>query len=67
MPRPQAKTGDGAALFPQTDAEVLAQIPNGTAVTVLGDFNGWYTVRAGDLYGFASIAEVQLGVMPLGE
>ena len=53
--------------FPQTDAEVLAQIPNGTAVTVLGDFNGWYTVRAGDLYGFASIAEVQLGVMPLGE
>ena len=53
--------------FPQTDAEVLAQIPNGTAVTVLGDFNGWYTVRAGDLYGFASIAEVQLGGMPLGE
>gem|GEM_PF-5001340 len=45
----------------------MAQIPNGTAVTVLGDFNGWYTVRAGDLYGFASIAEVQLGVMPLGE
>ena len=35
--------------FPQTDAEVLAQIPNGTAVTVLGDFNGWYTVRAGDV------------------
>ena len=53
--------------YPQTDAEVLAQIPNGTAVTVLGDFNGWYTVRAGDLYGFASITDVQLGVMPLNE
>ena len=51
--------------YPQPDAEILAQIPNGTAVTVLGDFNGWYTVRAGNLYGFASIAEVQLGVMPL--
>ena len=45
--------------YPQTDAEILAQVPNGTAVTVLGDFDGWYTVRAGDLYGFASIAEVQ--------
>ena len=53
--------------YPQTDAEILAQVPNGTAVTVLGDFDGWYTVRAGDLYGFASVAEVQLGVMPLGQ
>ena len=53
--------------YPQTDAEILTQVPNGTAVTVLGDFDGWYTVRAGDLYGFASIAEVQLGVMPLGQ
>ena len=53
--------------YPQTDAEILAQVPNGTAVTVLGDFDGWYTVRAGDVYGFASVAEVQLGVMPLGQ
>ena len=35
--------------YPQTDAEILAQVPNGTAVTVLGDFDGWYTVRAGDV------------------
>ena len=51
--------------YPQTDAAVLAQLPNGTAVTVLGDFDGWYTVQAGDLYGFAPVSDVQLAVMPL--
>lgn len=51
--------------YPQPEAEILAQIPNGSAVRVLGEFNGWYTVRAGELYGFASAAEVQLGVMTL--
>ena len=51
--------------YPQPDAQILAQIRNGTAVTVLGDFNGWYTIRAGETYGFAAISDVQLGVMPL--
>lgn len=51
--------------YPQPEAEILAQIPNGSTVRVLGAFNGWYTVRAGELYGFASAAEVQLGVMTL--
>ena len=51
----------------EPDAEILAQLPNGTPVTVLGNFDTWYTVRADTLYGFAPITEVQLAVMPLTE
>ena len=64
----EAAGADGYLLlrsYPQTDAAVLAQLPNGTAVTVLGEFDGWYTVQAGDLYGFAPVSDVQLAVMPL--
>ena len=64
----EAAGADGYLLlrsYPQTDAAVLAQLPNGTAVTVLGDFDNWYTVQAGDLYGFAPVSDVQLAVMPL--
>ena len=32
--------------YPEPDAEILAQLPNGTPVTVLGNFDTWYTVRA---------------------
>ncbi len=53
--------------YPEPDAEILAQLPNGTPVTVLGNFDTWYTVRADTLYGFAPITEVQLAVMPLAE
>ena len=53
--------------YPEPDAEILAQLPNGTPVTVLGNFDTWYTVRADTLYGFAPITEVQLAVMPLTE
>ena len=53
--------------YPEPDAEILAQLPNGTPVTVLGNFDTWYTVRADTLYGFAPITEVQLAVMPLVE
>ena len=49
------------------DAEILAQLPNGTPVTVLGNFDTWYTVRADTLYGFAPITDIQLAVMPLTE
>ena len=64
----EAAGADGYLLlrsYPQADAAVLAQLPNGTAVTVLGDFDNWYTVQAGDLYGFAPVSDVQLAVMPL--
>ena len=53
--------------YPEPDAEILAQLPNGTPVTVLGNFDTWYTVRADTLYGFAPITEVQLAVMPLAD
>lgn len=46
--------------LPEPDAQLLAQLPNGDAVTVLGEYNAWYSVQAGGLYGFADIRQVQL-------
>lgn len=40
--------------LPTTDAAVLAQLPNGASVTVLGAFDDWYTVEYNGLNGFAS-------------
>ena len=39
---------------PNTEAEVLASIPNGAAVTVVGTWDGWYVVRYNNLTGYAS-------------
>ena len=40
--------------LPPTDAAVLAQLPNGATVTILGQFDEWYTVEYDGLHGFAS-------------
>ena len=40
--------------LPTTDAAVLAQIPNGATVTILGQFDEWYTVEYDGLHGFTS-------------
>ena len=40
--------------LPTTDAAVLAQLPNGATVTILGQFDEWYTVEYVGLHGFAS-------------
>ena len=40
--------------LPTTDAPVLAQLPNGATVTILGQFDEWYTVEYDGLHGFAS-------------
>ena len=40
--------------LPTTDAAVLAQLPNGATVTILGKFDEWYTVEYDGLHGFAS-------------
>ena len=40
--------------LPTTDAAVLAQLPNGATVTILGQFDEWYTVENDSLHGFAS-------------
>ena len=41
--------------LPTTDAAVLSQLPNGATVTILGQFDEWYTVEYDGLHGFASI------------
>ena len=43
------------------DAPVLAQMPNGAAVTVLGEFDDWYTVEFDGLYGYAAARYITLG------
>lgn len=40
--------------LPTTDAAALAQLPNGATVTILGQFDEWYTVEYDGLHGFAS-------------
>lgn len=39
--------------LPDLDAPVLAQMPNGAQLEILGTYNGWYSVHYGDLYGWA--------------
>ncbi len=46
--------------YPLMDAAVLAELPNGTAVTVLGGYDSWYTVEYDGLYGFAAAAYIAL-------
>lgn len=38
--------------LPTTDAAILARIPNGTTISVLGEFNDWYSVGYEGLNGF---------------
>ena len=40
--------------YPTTEAEVLAQLPNGAAVQILGQYDGWYTLEYDGLRGFAA-------------
>ncbi len=39
---------------PSTESAILAQMPNGTPVTVCGQGDGWYSVKYNGLLGFAS-------------
>lgn len=45
---------------PSLSARVLASIPNGEAVTVLGTLESWYVVRYGSLTGYVSAQYVTL-------
>ena len=58
MPRQAVVTLDSGNLnlrgAPAVDAPVLAQLPNGSAVRILGEFNDWYSVEADGLYGYAA-------------
>ena len=46
--------------LPSTDAPVITQIPNGAEIQILGEYDGWYSVEYGGLYGFVSSAFVRL-------
>ena len=57
-PRQAVVTLDGGNLnlrgAPTVDAPVLAQLPNGSAVQILGEFNDWYSVESDGIYGYAA-------------
>ena len=44
--------------YPLADAAVLAEIPNGAQITILGGYDSWYTVEYGGLDGFAAAAYI---------
>ena len=43
---------------PDSSARVIANMPNGAAVTVYGEWQGWYTVHFGNLVGYAAAAYI---------
>ena len=46
--------------YPSAQGQVITQIPNGTKVTVLGQYQGWYVVLYGESIGYANAAFIQL-------
>ena len=64
MSRPATVVTEGGNLnlraSPSTDSAVLARMPNGTAVTVCGAQDGWYTVDYNGLLGFAAAQYLQV-------
>ena len=45
---------------PDPGAAVIANLPNGAAVTVYGEWQGWYVVRWRELMGYAAAAYIDL-------
>lgn len=45
---------------PAYDAPVIARLYNGTQVTVLNEYYGWYLIQMGDLPGYAAANFIQL-------
>ena len=46
---------------PSQDAQVIGNLPNGAAVTVYGEWEGWYVVGYRNLLGYAAASYIQLG------
>lgn len=44
--------------YPSSSGTVIANIPNGAAVTVYGEWQGWYVVHYGDYVGYAAAAYI---------
>ena len=43
---------------PSSDGTILANMPDGAAVTVYGEWEGWYVVQYGDYVGYAAAANI---------
>lgn len=43
---------------PDSSASILANLPDGAAVTVYGEWEGWYVVHYGDYVGYAAAAYI---------
>lgn len=46
---------------PSTDSAVLAQLPNGAALTILGRTGDWYVVRGNNVTGYAARQYIRRG------
>lgn len=46
--------------LPTTEAQALAQIPNGAPVRILGTFDAWYSAEYDGLYGFVASRYITL-------
>lgn len=44
--------------YPSSSGTVIANMPNGAAVTVYGEWQGWYVVHYGDYAGYAAAAYI---------
>ncbi len=46
--------------YPSGDGPILANLPNGAALTLYGQWEGWYTVRWQELLGYAAAAYIDM-------
>lgn len=46
--------------YPSAQGRIIANLPDGAAVTVYGERNGWYTVRYDNLVGYAAAAYIDI-------
>ena len=44
--------------YPSSSGKVIASLPSGAAVTIYGEWNGWYVVHYGDQVGYAAAAYI---------
>ena len=44
--------------YPSGVGRVTANLPDGAALTIYGEWQGWYVVRYGDLMGYAAAAYI---------
>lgn len=45
--------------YPAASGTVIANMPDGAAVTIYGEWQGWYVVHYGDLVGYAAAAYIE--------